>query len=100
MACRVHPGTSVLEGREGSNILANWAVDIGGTEGKCSGEKAGEAEDILSAITSGRGCNDAIARARLRNLVTADGKYLTFLYKSTPIGYFFDGYHWISCLHC
>ncbi len=41
MACRVDPGTSVLEG---SNILANWAMDISGAVDRGSSNKAGEAE--------------------------------------------------------
>jgi hypothetical protein len=52
MSCGVNPGTSVLEG---SNVLANWAMDIGGTVREGSGDKAGEVEDILGTITIGGG---------------------------------------------
>ncbi len=50
MACGVDPGMSVLEG---SDVLANWATDIGGAVGAGSGYEAGEVEDILGAITGG-----------------------------------------------
>jgi hypothetical protein len=63
MACRVDLGTSVLEGREGSNILANWAIDIGGAVGGGSGNKAVEVEDILGTIACGRGSSSAVASA-------------------------------------
>ncbi len=51
MACGVDPGTSVLKG---SNVLANWAMDIGGAVSGGTGDKAGEVEDVLGAI-AGRG---------------------------------------------
>jgi hypothetical protein len=38
MACGVDPGTPVLEG---SNVLANWAMDIGGVVGGGGGNEAG-----------------------------------------------------------
>jgi hypothetical protein len=60
MACGVAPGTSDLEGREESNALANWETDIGGAVGGSSGDKAGEAEDVLSAIAGGRGSSSAV----------------------------------------
>jgi hypothetical protein len=40
MACRVDPGTSLLKGREGSKVLANWATDIGGAMSRGVGEEA------------------------------------------------------------
>jgi hypothetical protein len=52
MACGVDPGRSVLEG---SNILSNWAMDIGSALGGGSGNTAWKVEDILGAIASGRG---------------------------------------------
>jgi hypothetical protein len=60
MACGVDPGTSVFKG---SNVLANWATDICMVVGGGNGNKAGEAEDILGAITSGGGDSSAVASA-------------------------------------
>ncbi len=40
------PGTSVLEGREWSDIQANWAKDIGGPVGRGGSNKAVEVEDV------------------------------------------------------
>jgi hypothetical protein len=61
MACRADPGTSVLEG---SDVLANWAMDIGSMVGRGSGVKAGETEDVLGAIAGGGGGSSAIASTR------------------------------------
>jgi hypothetical protein len=61
MACGVDLGTSILEGREGSNVLANWAKDIGGRVGGGGGNKAVEAEDVLGAITGGGGGGSPVA---------------------------------------
>jgi hypothetical protein len=61
MACGVDPGTSVLEG---SNIQENWATDFGGAVGGGGGNKAGEAEDVLDAISSGGGSSRSNASAR------------------------------------
>jgi hypothetical protein len=63
MACGLDPGTSVLEG---SNILANWATDIGNAGGRGGGNKAREAEEVPGAITSGEGGGSAVASARGR----------------------------------
>ncbi len=52
MACGVDLGMSILEG---SGILAKWKMDIGGTVGKGSSNKGGEAEDILGTIAGGGG---------------------------------------------
>jgi hypothetical protein len=60
MACGVDPGTSVLEG---SNVQKNWATDFVGMVGGGGSNKAGEAEDILDAITSGGGSSRSIATA-------------------------------------
>jgi hypothetical protein len=46
-----------------SNVLANWATGIGGAVGGGGSNKAGEAEDVLGAITSGRGGGSAVAGA-------------------------------------
>jgi hypothetical protein len=61
MACGVDPGTSILEG---SNVLANWATDIGNAVGGGSGGTAGEAKDILGTITGGRDSGGGVASAR------------------------------------
>ena len=61
MACGVDLDTSVLEG---SNVLANWAMDIGGAVGRGGDKKVGKAEDILGAITGSGGGGGAIASAR------------------------------------
>ena len=61
MACRVDPDTSVLEG---SNVLANWATDIGGTVGRGGDKKMGKAEDVLGAIAGGGGSDGAVMSAR------------------------------------
>ncbi len=58
MACGVEPGRSVLER---SNVLANWATDIGCLVGRGGGNLAGEAEDVLSAIADSGGGGGAIA---------------------------------------
>jgi hypothetical protein len=58
ITCRVDPGTSVLEG---SNVLANWAADIGSAVGGGGINKAGEAEDILCAIAGSAGSSCTIA---------------------------------------
>ncbi len=58
MACGVDPGSSVLEG---SNIQKNWAMDFSGVVGGGSGYKAGEAEDVLGAITGGGGGSGSTA---------------------------------------
>jgi hypothetical protein len=50
MACRVDPGMTILERREGSNVLANWAMDISGAVVRGSGDKTREAEDVLGTI--------------------------------------------------
>jgi hypothetical protein len=63
MACGVDLGTSVLEEREGSNALANWAMDIGGAVGGGSGYEAVEAEDFLGTIGTGGGGSGTVARA-------------------------------------
>jgi hypothetical protein len=57
MACGVNSGTSVLEG---SSILENWATDISSRVGRGSGDKAGEAEDVLGAIAGSGGGSSAI----------------------------------------
>ncbi len=57
MACRVDLGKSVLEG---SNIKENWATNFGGVVGGGGGNKAGEVEDVLDAITSGGGGSGSI----------------------------------------
>ncbi len=46
MACEVDPGTSDLEW---SNLLANWAMDIGSAMGRGGDNKAGEEEDVFGA---------------------------------------------------
>ncbi len=62
MACGVDPGTSILKE---SNILANWATDIGRAVGGGSSNKAGgEAEDVLGTIAGGRGGSGAFASAQ------------------------------------
>jgi hypothetical protein len=61
MVCGVDPGTSVLEG---SNVQENWAMDFGGMVGWGSGNEAGEAEDVLGAITGSGGSSGFIASAR------------------------------------
>ncbi len=64
MVCRVDPGMSVLEG---SNVLANWATNIGSMVGGGGDDKAGEAEDIFSAIDGGSGgASGAIVSTRCR----------------------------------
>jgi hypothetical protein len=63
MACGVDPGTSVLEG---SNIQKNWAMDFSSVVGRGSGDKAGEAEDILGAIASSGGGSGLIVTAQGR----------------------------------
>jgi hypothetical protein len=60
MACRVDLGTSILEG---SKVLANWAIDIGGVAGGGGSNKVGAAEDVCSAITGSRGSGGAIPSA-------------------------------------
>jgi hypothetical protein len=57
MAYGMDPGISILEG---SNVLANWAMDIGSVVGGGSGDKVGEAKDILGAIAGSRGGGSAI----------------------------------------
>jgi hypothetical protein len=52
MACGVDPDTSVLER---SNILSNWATDIGNKVSGGGGDKTGEAEDILGTIVGSGG---------------------------------------------
>jgi hypothetical protein len=64
MACGVDPGASVLEGREGSNILANWTTDIGVAVDGGGGNKAGEVEDVLGTIAGDGGSSGAITSAR------------------------------------
>jgi hypothetical protein len=61
MAWGLDLGLSVLEG---SNIQENWAMEFGGALGGGSGNKAGEAEDILGAIAGSRGGSGSIASAR------------------------------------
>jgi hypothetical protein len=61
IACGVDPGTSVFEG---SSVLVNWAMGIGGVVGWGSGNKAGEVDNLLSAIAGGGGGSSAIARTR------------------------------------
>ncbi len=55
------PGTPVLEGKEGSKVLANWATDIGGAVGGGVGNKAVEVEDILGAIAGSGGGGGTVA---------------------------------------
>ena len=64
MACGVDPGASVLEGREGSNILANWTTDIGVAVDGGGGNKVGEVEDVLGTIAGDGGSSGAITSAR------------------------------------
>jgi hypothetical protein len=63
MACRVDPGTSVLEEREGSNVLENWAMNIGSTVGGGGGDIAVEVEDVLVTIACIGGCSGPVASA-------------------------------------
>ncbi len=49
---------------EGSNVLANWALDIGSTVDTGGGDKAREAEDVLGTIAGSRGSSGTIASAR------------------------------------
>jgi hypothetical protein len=58
MACGVDWGTSVFGG---SNILEHWATENGGAVGRGSGNKAGEAEDVLSTIPGGGGSSGNVA---------------------------------------
>ncbi len=44
---------------EGSDILANWITDIGGTVGGDIGNKVGEAEDVLGTIPGDKGGGSA-----------------------------------------
>ncbi len=60
LACGVDPGTSILEG---SDVQKNWAMDLGGVVGRDGGNKAGETEDVLGAITSSGGGSGSIATA-------------------------------------
>ncbi len=63
MACRVDLDMPVLEG---INVLANWAMDIGGVVGGGSGNKAGEVEEINGAVTGSRGGSGAVTGAQGR----------------------------------
>ncbi len=60
MACGMDPGMSVLEG---SSVLTNWATDISGMVGLGSGDKAGEAEEVLGTIAGSGGGGGAVASA-------------------------------------
>ncbi len=61
MACGVDPGTYVLEW---SDAQENWAMDFGGMVGKGGDNKAGEAEDILGAVSCSRGSRGSIVSAQ------------------------------------
>ncbi len=61
MACGVDLGTSVLERREGSKVLANWATDI--AVGRGIGDKAVVVENVLGTIASGGGGDCTVASA-------------------------------------
>jgi hypothetical protein len=60
MACGVDPGMSILEG---SNILANWAMDISGALGGGGGNNAVEADDILGTIAGSWDGGDTVVSA-------------------------------------
>jgi hypothetical protein len=83
MACGVDLGTSVLEG---SDILTNWAMDISSTVDRGRGNMAGETEDVLGAINSGRGSG---VKCSLVALNTKQQKDVVIFNGMITMGFFF-----------